>query len=140
MLIRISIAFTVFINLLSICQALELTNSEWELMVKQNISGTPVTVPAQIYRECFNDADPIPTSFLNARSCDVIEQHVVHRTVHYQVSCFTEHGSVINIGKISFGEARIKGSSKTDLGEVAGRPTVVRYSFTGRRIGECTLK
>ncbi len=117
--------------------ALEIVEGEWELVVKQGISGMPVGIPPIHIRECFTDADPIPTSFLNARNCDVIEQHVVYRTVHFRVNCFTEHGSIINEGKIHFTSRKITGSSKTDLGDVAGRKTVLRYKFTGRRVGEC---
>jgi hypothetical protein len=117
--------------------ALEMVEGEWELLVKQTISGMPVGVPPTYYRECFTQADPIPTSFLKARSCDVIDQKVVHRTLHFRINCFTENGSVINEGKIRFGSRKISGSSKTDLGDVAGRNSVLRYKFTGRRIGEC---
>lgn len=117
--------------------ALDMVEGEWELLVKQNVSGMPMGIPPVHIRECFTEADPIPTSFLNARNCDVIEQRVVHRTVHYRINCFTEHGSVINKGKIRFGSRKITGNSKTDLGDVAGKTTVLRYKFTGRRIGEC---
>jgi hypothetical protein len=120
--------------------ALEITPGEWELTVKQNVSGMPVGVPTQKHRECFSDDDPIPTSFLKARQCDVIEQRVRHRTVYFKVNCFTEHGSIINEGKIKFSSLKVSGDSKTDLGEVAGRTSVLRYKFTGRRIGECSLK
>lgn len=118
-------------------QALDITEGEWQLEVRQTISGTPVGVPTMYYRECFSEADPVPTSFLNARSCTVIEERVVHRTVHYKLNCYTEHGSIINEGKIRFSAYKITGKSRTDLGDVAGRTTVLRYSFTGRRIGDC---
>jgi len=114
-----------------------MVEGEWELVVKQNVSGMPVGIPETHYRECFTEADPIPTSFLKARSCDILEQRVVHRTVHYKINCFTENGSIINEGKIRFGSRKITGNSKTDLGDVAGKTTVLRYKFTGRRIGEC---
>jgi hypothetical protein len=117
--------------------ALDMVEGEWELVVKQNVSGMPVGLPPVHYRECITEDDPIPTSFLKARSCDIIEQRVVHRTVHYKINCFTENGPVINIGKIHFGPRKITGSSKTDLGDVAGKTTVLRYRFTGRRIGTC---
>jgi len=120
--------------------ALEITPGEWELTVKQNVSGMPLGIPTQKHRECFSDEDPIPTSFLKARQCDVMEQRVRHRTVYYKINCFTEHGSVINEGKIRFSSLKITGDSKSDLGDVAGQKTVLRYKFTGRRIGECSLK
>ena len=117
--------------------ALDMNEGEWELVVKQNVSGMPVgTAPVHI-RECFTEQDPIPTSFLNARSCSVLEQRTRHRTVYYKLSCFTEHGSVINEGKIRFSSFKISGDSKTDLGDLAGKTTVMRYKFTGRRVGEC---
>ena len=117
--------------------ALDMVEGEWELLVKQNVSGMPVGIPPVHVRECFTEEDPIPTSFLKARNCSVIDQRVVYRTVHYRLNCFTEHGSIINEGKIRFGSRKITGSSKTDLGDVAGKTTVLRYKFTGRRMGEC---
>lgn len=125
--------------LLQVANALEIAAGEWELSVKQNVSGMPAGIPVQKYRECFSDNDPIPTSFLQARNCHVEEQKILHRTVHYRVNCFTDNGSIVNIGKIRFGDFKIKGSSKTELGDVAGKTMVIRYSFTGRRLGECTL-
>jgi len=117
--------------------ALDMVEGEWELVVKQNVSGMPVGIPPVHVRECFTEDDPIPTSFLNARNCTVIDQRVVYRTVHYRINCFTEHGSIINEGKIRFSPRKIKGSSKSDLGDVAGKTTVLRYKFEGRRVGEC---
>ncbi len=139
MMIRYVFLLVVFFGLNSYVSALEVTAGEWEITVKQYVSGMPVGVPEQKYRECFSDDDPIPTSFLKARQCDVIKQHVRHRTVYYKVNCFTEHGSIINEGKIRFSSFKISGSSKTDLGKIAGRPNTLGYKFTGRRIGECTL-
>ncbi|MGD8784154.1 MAG: hypothetical protein PVF28_00305 [Thioalkalispiraceae bacterium] len=137
MIIRRFLIFSVLLLTSLQLNALEMVEGEWELVVKQNVSGMPVGIPPTHHRECFTEADPIPTSFLKARSCDVIEQRVVYRTVHYKINCFTENGSVINEGKIRFGARKISGSSKTNLGDVAGRNTVLRYKFKGRRIGEC---
>ncbi len=139
MITRCNLIIVILISFTGKALALEVTAGEWELTVKQNVSGMPVGVPTQKYRECFSDDDPIPTSFLKARQCDVIEQRVRHRTVYYKINCFTEHGSVINEGKIRFSSFKISGTSKTDLGEVGGRPTILGYKFTGRRMGECSL-
>ena len=117
--------------------AFDMVEGEWELEVKYTVSGMPIANPAEHYRECFTREDPIPTSYLNARQCQVIEQHTRHRTVFFKLSCLTEHGSVINEGKIRFGSMKITGDSKIDLGDVAGKTTVMRYKFTGRRLGEC---
>ena len=116
--------------------AVDMVEGEWELKVKYTVSGMPVANPAEHYRECITHEDLIPTSFLNARNCEVIEQRERHRTIYFRINCFTEHGSVINEGQIRFGSMRISGKSKTDLGDVAGRPKIMRYKFTGRRIGE----
>jgi hypothetical protein len=117
--------------------ALEMVEGEWELTVKYTISGMPISNPEEHYRECFTQDDPIPTSFLNARNCEIIDQHTRYRTVYYRLNCFTENGSIINEGKIHFTSMKINGDSKTDLGEIAGRNSVMRYKFTGRRLGDC---
>ena len=140
MLLRYSLILAMLTGFSANVMALEITPGEWELTVKQNVSGMPIGVPTQKHRECFSDDDPIPISFLKARQCDVIKQHVRHRTVYFKINCFTENGSIINEGKIKFSSQKISGDSKTDLGEVAGLATVLGYKFTGRRIGECSLK
>ena len=117
--------------------AVDIVEGEWELTVKYTVSGMPISNPAEHHRECFTQDDPIPTSFLNAQNCDVIEQRERYRTVFYRLNCLTEHGSVINEGKIHFTSMKINGDSKTDLGDVAGKTTVMRYKFTGRRLGDC---
>lgn len=131
----LSIGILFIIN--SAAHSLEFPEGEWELEVKYNISGMPIANPPELHRECFSVEDPIPTSFLRARSCDIIDKRVRHRTVYYRINCFTEHGSVINQGKIRFGSFKITGSSTTELGDVAGKRSTLRYKFTGRRIGEC---
>lgn len=117
--------------------ALDVVEGEWELTVRHTVSGMPIANPPVHYRECFTERDPIPTSFLEAKNCDVIDQHSRGRTLYYRLSCFTEHGSIINEGQIRFGSFKISGKSKSDLGDVAGKNTVLRYKFTGRRLGEC---
>ena len=117
--------------------AVDIVEGEWELTVKYTMSGMPISNPVEHYRECFSQEDPIPTSFLNARNCQIIDQHIRYRTVYYRLNCFTEHGSIINEGKIHFSAMKIYGDAKSDLGEVAGRNSVLRYKFTGRRLGDC---
>jgi len=139
MILRFGLFVVVFFSISSNVLALEITAGEWEISVKQSVRGMPMKIPTQTHRECFSDSDPIPTSFLKARSCDIIEQRVRHRTVYYKINCFTENGSVINQGKIRFSSFKFSGMSTTDLGDIAGRPTILRYKFNGRRIGECSL-
>ena len=126
-----------FMLLTSSVDAVEIAEGEWELTVKYTMSGMPISNSEERYRECFTQEDPIPTSFLNARNCQIIDQHTRYRTVYYRLNCFTEHGSIINEGKIHFTSMKINGDAKTDLGEVAGRNSVLRYKFTGRRLGDC---
>lgn len=121
----------------ALAHAVEFKEGEWELTVKQSVKGMPVGVPAVSWRECLTQANPIPTRYLQARSCDVIEQNAVYRTLHYKINCFTENGSMINEGKVRFGEFKLSGDSKSELADVAGRDMVLRYKFEGRRIGEC---
>lgn len=118
-------------------QAIEFQGGEWELTVKQMVNGMPVSREATIYRECLTPTNPIPTSYLRAQRCDVLEQRDRHRTVFYKMSCYTDNGSLINEGQVRFGSFKITGDSKSELGQVAGRPMVMQYKFEGRRLGEC---
>ena len=117
--------------------ALDFKEGEWELEVRQSVKGMPTGLAVSHWRECLTKSNPIPTLYLQARSCDVLEQHAVYRTLNYKMSCFTEHGSLTNEGKIHFGDFKINGKSRSDIGIVAGENMVVRYKFEGRRIGEC---
>lgn len=117
--------------------ALDFKEGEWELSVRQSITGMPTGMGVITWRECLTQSNPIPTRYLKARSCDVIEQHAVYHMLNYKMSCYTENGSLINAGKIHFTGLKVTGKSKSDMGEVAGRNMVVRYKFEGRRIGDC---
>lgn len=117
--------------------ALEFREGEWELVVSQSVKGMPAGMGETQWRECLSKSNPVPTLYLQARSCDMLEQHAVYRTLRYKMSCYTDHGTLTNEGKIHFGDFKVSGNSKSDVGEVAGEKTVVRYRFEGRRIGDC---
>jgi hypothetical protein len=117
--------------------AVDMVEGEWELTVKHTVGGMPINHPDQHFIECFTQTDPIPTSYLQARSCQILEQNELHRTVSFKLNCMTENGPIINEGKIHFSSLKISGESKTDLGDVAGKTSVLRYRFTGRRLGDC---
>jgi len=44
---------------------------------------------------------------------------------------------MINEGQVRYGSFKISGESRSDLGEIAGRPMVMHYKFEGRRLGDC---
>ncbi|MBI3561784.1 MAG: hypothetical protein HY080_08720 [Gammaproteobacteria bacterium] len=110
---------------------------EWELTVQQDVSGLPVGLPTLIYRECLQQDQPIPKSFLQASECAVAEMKTLYRTVSWKMNCQTDHGRVYNEGKINFHVLKASGESRTYAGNVAGKNTTLRYRFTARRLGEC---
>lgn len=114
-----------------------LHDGEWELRVRQSVPGLPTGMAELRWRECLSSTHLIPTTYLQASSCDVLSQHMVYHTLHYKLSCFGKHGTFTNKGQIHFGRLRLSGNSKSDTGSVAGQNTVVRYRFTGQRIGLC---
>jgi len=117
--------------------AIDLKAGEWEFTVRYTISGMPSNTTPQKFRQCLSADDPIPTVFLQARSCSIIEQDVQYRTLRYKLNCFTQDGTLINEGKVRYNGARASGTSKSDLGSVAGRNSVLRYKFEGRFLGSC---
>jgi len=117
--------------------ALEMMAGEWELEVKQDIGGMPTGNPPTIYRECLSAESPIPKVFLAAQSCDVTYQHTRYHTFLWKMHCSTDHGAVYNEGSITYQNLKISGQSKSAAGNVLGKNTTVRYTFTGRRIGDC---
>lgn len=119
--------------------AADFTPGQWEFSVRYTISGMPAAVPTQKFEQCLTEANPVPTVFLQASSCDVLEQQKLHRTLHYKVNCFTRDGTLVNEGEVRFSGGKARGKSKSDLGDVAGRNSVLRYKFTGRYIGACQL-
>lgn len=139
---RLLPSFILFITLVSLfismrASALEFKEGEWEFSVRQGIKGMPSAIGVTVWRECLSQEHPIPTLYLQAQSCDVLEQHAVYRTLRYKLSCYTEHGTITNEGKIHFGDMEVKGDSKSNFGDVAGRNMVVRYKFEAKRLGNC---
>jgi hypothetical protein len=117
--------------------AINFRQGEWELVVRQSIKGMPQGMGEVEWRECLTQANPIPTDYLQSQSCDVLESHAVYHTLHYKMSCYGEHGTFINEGKVHFSNFRIDGNSKSEIGSVDGEKMVVRYKFRGRRVGDC---
>lgn len=117
--------------------AVEMVEGEWELEVKHAVSGLPIDNPPLHYRQCLTKNDPIPTAYLEANSCNILEKQERRRTVTWRINCFTKNGPIINEGKMTYRSLKISGRSKTQLGDVAGLPTTVQYRITGRRIGDC---
>jgi hypothetical protein len=117
--------------------AIEFKEGEWEITVKQGVKGMPTGMGVTTWRECLTQSKPIPTVYLQARNCDVLEQHAVYKTLRYKLSCFADQGSFTSDGKIHFDAVKLNGDSKSDFGEVAGKNMLVRYKFQGRWIGEC---
>lgn len=109
----------------------------WQIQVTQNIGGMPVDKGALRFEQCLTARDPIPTAYLQPRSCRVLEREEKYRKLHWRISCFTEHGTVVNEGFVRLQGRRMRGRSQSALGEVAGRQRVLRYQLSGVRIGEC---
>jgi hypothetical protein len=137
LLARLFIFTITYLSASLFAYALDFREGEWELVVSQSVKGMPTGLAKTQWRECLSKANPIPTLYLQARSCDVLEQHAVYHTLHYKMSCYTDHGTLTNEGKIHFGDFKVNGNSKSNVGEVAGENMVVRYKFAGRRIGDC---
>jgi len=117
--------------------ALNFAQGEWEFVVRQSIKGMPQGMGKLEWRECLTPANPIPTDYLQSRSCDVLESHAVYHTLRYKMSCYGDHGTFTNVGKLHFSNFKIDGNSKSEIGDVDGTKMVVRYKFRGRRIGDC---
>lgn len=121
----------------SLALAANLQAGEWELSVRQSVKGMPRGMGVVEWRECLTQAKPIPTRYLQVQSCDVYESHSLYHTLHYKMSCFGEHGTFVNAGKIRFNSFKLDGDSKSEIGKVEGVSMVVRYKFQGRRVGDC---
>ena len=126
----------IFLGIPCVLMAGDFQHGEWEFSVKYTISGMPVRVPTQKFRQCMKD-NTAPTVFLQAQSCDVLELSERHQTIRYKVNCFTDNGTLVNEGKLHITGGRMRGTSKSDLGDAAGRNSVIRYKFTGKYLGAC---
>jgi hypothetical protein len=139
-MLRLPRTCLLFVSLFSVAtsaHAFEFKEGQWELVVKQSLKGMPTGMPVTRWRECLHQSDPIPKAFLQARSCEVVDQHTVYRTLKYKLSCYGDNGTFVTEGKIRFGDFKLTGKARSDLGEVGGRSMVTRYKFEGRRIGDC---
>ena len=136
---RIHLYFLLFacLSISVTAQALDFRSGEYELELRQSVKGMPAGMGTVAWRECLTQTNPIPTQYLQAHSCDLLESHTVYHTLHYKLSCYTDHGTLTNEGKVHFSRMKIHGNSRSDVGDVRGEKMVVRYKFKGRRIGDC---
>lgn len=140
MILRHTIRIIILSVLLSksfLVMAANFTDGVYEIVVTQGMKGMPGGMGSYRWRECLASDKPMPTKYLQAQSCDVLELKTLYRTVHYKLSCFNPNGSFINEGKLRFSGTQINGKSKSNMGAVDGESMVMRYKFRGRRIGNC---
>lgn len=128
---------SIFLAVSLIAQAMDFQDGEYEIVVRQGVKGLPGGMGKLKWRECLTKDKPIPTQYLQANSCDVLELKTVYHTLHYKMSCFNENGTIVNAGRIYLGNTQLSGKSKSEAGGVPGESIMVRYKFRGRRIGNC---
>ena len=130
----LSAAICLFTSAMSM--ATSFTPGMWEFEVRYTMGGMPTNVPKQSFRQCMQT--PVPTVFLQARSCNTMSLKQRGRTVHYKLNCFTENGTLINQGSVRFAQGRARGSSRSELGDAVGRNSVMGYMFSARYLGACS--
>lgn len=117
--------------------AMDFREGEYEITVTQGVRGLPGGMGSIKWNECLTSDRPIPTRYLQAKSCDVLESRTLYHTLHYNMSCFGENGTINNEGQIHFDNARLSGRSKSDMSSVNGEKLLARYKIKGRFIGDC---
>ena len=108
----------------------------WEVTMKMEMPGMPMTMPAQVDRVCVakdrKDEDPIP----RRENCRVLESKRVGNTLTYKMAC-TGAEPMDVAGEMTYGSNRYEGRMRM-TSTSGGQSMEMGQTFAGRRVGDCT--
>jgi hypothetical protein len=108
----------------------------WEVTMKMEMPGMPMTMPAQVNRVCVakdrKDEDLIP----RRENCRVLESKRVGNTLTYKMAC-TGAEPMDVAGEMTYGSNSYEGRMRM-TSTSGGQSMEMGQTFAGRRVGDCT--
>jgi hypothetical protein len=109
---------------------------QWEITVKIDMPGMPVSMPPQTTRVCLakqaRDADYVPKS---QGECQVQDTHRSGKTLRYRMECRGKETVTLD-GEITMGADSYHGRMQMHS-KSAGDDFAMSQTFSGRKVGEC---
>ena len=108
----------------------------WEMTIKMEMVGMPMSMPAQTHRSCLSrqagDEKYLPTR----DNCKVTQSQRTGNTQRFRMECtgrdaMSAEGEVTHAGSSYTGKMRMSG-------KMEGQNVEMSQTFSGKRVGDCT--
>jgi Protein of unknown function (DUF3617) len=110
----------------------------WEITMKMEMPGMPVSMPPRTVRECVakgaGDGDYIPRQ--QQGECRTLESKRVGNKTTWKSVCEGKM-QMTGTGEITFGDGTYDGKMQM-TGNMDGRPMNMTQTYSGKRVGNCT--
>ena len=106
----------------------------WEVTIKMEVPGMPMTMPAQTQRLCTGkgkDEDYIP----RRDNCRVLESKRSGNRLTYKMACTGPDAMDVS-GELTYGSNSYDGRMRM-VGKSEGRAMEMTQTFVGKRVGDC---
>jgi hypothetical protein len=110
----------------------------WEITVKMEMTGMPMSMPAQTSRKCVakgaSDENFAPSQ---QGECKTVESKRTGNKYAFKMLCDGKN-RMTGIGEITFGEGTYDGRMRM-TGTMEGQPMNMSQTYSGKRVGRCTV-
>lgn len=107
----------------------------WEITVKVEIEGMPMTMPAVTNTQCITRDTLVPKSDQPGQECEITNQKTVGNTLTYDIVCSGPGGSMKGNGEVTYTGDTMTGTMKTNMPSQGDMKMITKMS--GKRIGPC---
>ena len=110
---------------------------QWEITVKMEMPGMPMSMPPQTTRVCMpRNAREEALVPQKGNDCRMVDNRKVGNTLHYRMECpgkdaMTAEGEITYAGDSYNGKMKMTGKSGGDAFEMS-------QTYSGKKVGECT--
>jgi hypothetical protein len=106
----------------------------WEITVKVEIEGMPMTMPPITNTQCITKDTLVPKSDQYGE-CRIINQKTVGNRLTYDIACSGPGGTVKGSGEVTYTGDTMTGSMETNMPSQDDMKMTTKMS--GKRIGPC---
>ena len=133
-----TLIFTALLTLLFSATATadyDINEGLWEMTVKVEIEGMPMTMPPITNTQCITRDMLVPKSDQPGQECEITNQKTVGNKLTYDIECSSPGGSMKGHGEATYTGDTMTGTMEMNMPGQGDMKMVTKMS--GKRIGPC---
>jgi hypothetical protein len=110
----------------------------WEVIIKMEMVGMPMQLPAQTQNQCVTKKDLVPDMSDKEQQCIVREQKVTGDTVSWKMECTSKDGKMNGEGRIKYAGKSYAGDMQMTMTRTGmPKPMTMTVNMQGKHTGAC---